>query len=192
MADNQPPSSRPQSREILGLPIWAWGIGLGAFLIGVIYFFRQNQSGATQPFGGNAYPSPSPYPYPSGSNAITPGQTPTQNYVATIKPWACQYDPNSPCNYEAWDIADPHSSSLNPQALIPADSQVQITGPAVQGTPAGDPHHLTAWYPVNWGGSPGYVSAADIGGFQASSNQFGQSVNNGMTPANVVAAGGTA
>lgn len=185
MATNPPPQQSPGRHSILGLPLWAWGLGLGAFALAVFMFFRQSQSGSatstsTTPTG---YGVPVPYPVPSNTPNTAP--TPSQQQMeAIVKPWAGP-------GYEAWVIQSPQNVSAGPISMIPSDTDVPVTGPAVVGQPAGDPHHLTAWYPIQWGGSPGYISAADIGGFVPISNQFGDSVNNGVTPAPIQAAGGS-
>lgn len=95
MASNPPPSPpRPKggargflSKEFLGLPMWAWGIGLLATLAALVYFLRtRSSSGATSTGGAlpiTAGPNTGTF---SGSGGTTSASSTSPSRLVHITP----------------------------------------------------------------------------------------------------------
>lgn len=70
-------------REFIGLPVWAWGLGGLAFLIGIAYFLRQGKS-ATGTGTVTQSGSYLPVPYPTSSGLVTSVTTPSQQVASNF------------------------------------------------------------------------------------------------------------
>jgi len=173
--DIKPPSGA--KRELWGIPLWAYGIGVGAFVIAVYIFFRQTRSSsagstdaqqtasvANAPAGAT---SPTVYPFFMGQTPDTTSTsvTPSQQFGKVIGDIGGGYIHTE---------ASPSSPTLGFWTGQP----LNITGPSVTGVPYGGSSSpglqgvsSNQWIPVNYAGTTGYlwgpeaqVSSAGMGG----------------------------
>lgn len=189
MTSNAPttPQQGGIHRQLLGLPVWAWGIGVLAFVGAVFFYFRQSgsnsqamqQQGASQ--SGTGFGVPVPFPVPSNANTSSV-PTQSQQFGTVIADKGGGYIVPRPDPTSAGQVL----GFFNP------DQPLTVAGPIVKGgsyTEAsfnnGAGITSDEWVPVNYGGQIGYLFAPDVTIQPPTSNAFGASVNNGMVPAPV-------
>lgn len=159
------------TRKIGPLPGWAWG-GLAA--VGVWFFFlRGKPSAAATPnaaaagsqlasgYGlGYAQGLQSAGPPSGAASTTTPAASPGRRGHTVPAP------PGFPsAGYGAIPIYD-SPQMQNIVGWAPFDQDLTVTGPAVNGRKL--PSGQSAWYPIDWGGTPGFVSGDSFASFAQS------------------------
>ena len=187
MASNPP--STPQSGgihgKLLGLPVWAWGLGVLAFSAAIFLYFRQS-GGSSQTtsqgasMSGTGFGVPVPFPVPQNANTSTV-PTSSQQFGQVVADKGGGYILPRPDPTTAGGVL----------GFFDPSQPLSITGPAVKGVQYTEPSFgggvgVTSdeWIPVSYAGQTGYLFAPDVT-IQPPSNAFGASVNNGTVPAPV-------
>jgi hypothetical protein len=143
---------------LFGIPVWAWAVGAGAFVIAVFIFFRQSQGGT--PSGqanaaSGAVPagatSPTVYPFFMGNTQQQPTQS-QQFGMATLVG-----DTTGP--YAGDKIALSSTLGGPPAIWLNQGTPVQVLGPAVQSSWAGQPLEVQ---PVSYLGSQYYSAVNNL------------------------------
>lgn len=164
MAINPPSTAKTGiKREFFGLPLWAWGLGVVGFGVGLFIYLRQRGANTTSTDSSAAQvpagvTSPAVYPFYMGA---TPGSTTSSQNFGTIvgKGFAGNVVPNTVPLY-AMAGEDP-SKPLDKQSVswAPDKTVFTVTGTPQVGNWGGK---AASFYPVIYQGQNYFVSQADV------------------------------
>jgi len=171
----QPSNATGLKKPVMGIPLWGWGAGGLALLVGVFYFMSQRSAPSTGTSGTQTVTPPAgagtgyavPVPYPTGPS--TSGPTPSQTVAA--QRLTVGGAPGLP-NTGVWsqDVAAFLSPDEKSQGILLPYGMYDMAGSPIPGGTLG------GYYPIKGpGGQQLYVLGENVKSI-TQSQQFGQSV----------------